>query len=63
MSFVSHKNVISRGTAVRYPKKPKYIQSYAGFMTIARTIGKNIGSAYIKLEKLNLLAKRKIIFQ
>jgi syntaxin 5 len=48
--------------AVRYPKKPKYIQSYAEFMAIARSIGKNIGSTNIKLEKLTLLAKRKSLF-
>jgi syntaxin 5 len=47
---------------VRCPRKPEYNQIYAEFMTISRTIGKNIGSTYIKLEKLILLAKRKSVF-
>jgi syntaxin 5 len=41
---------------------PQYIQSYAEFMTTARTIGKNIGSTCTKLEKLTLLAKSKSFF-
>jgi syntaxin 5 len=53
---------VKRTTAVRYPRNPKYIQSYAEFMTNARTIRKNIGSTNIKLEKLALLAKRKSLF-
>ncbi|XP_069704276.1 syntaxin-5 [Periplaneta americana] len=53
---------VTRAVAVRDPKKAKYIQSYAEFMMIARTIGKNIGSTYTKLEKLTLLAKRKSLF-
>lgn len=53
---------VARAVAVRDPRKAKYIQSYAEFMMIARTIGKNIGSTYTKLEKLTLLAKRKSLF-
>lgn len=53
---------MARTVAVRDPRKAKYIQSYAEFMMIARTIGKNIGSTYTKLEKLTLLAKRKSLF-
>lgn len=53
---------VKRTMAVRDPRKAKYIQSYAEFMMIARTIGKNIGSTYTKLEKLTLLAKRKSLF-
>lgn len=53
---------VARTVAVRDPRKAKYIQSYAEFMLIARTIGKNIGSTYTKLEKLTLLAKRKSLF-
>ena len=34
----------------------------AEFMTIARSIGKDIANTYTKLEKLTLLAKRKTIF-
>ncbi|XP_067009683.1 syntaxin-5 [Anabrus simplex] len=53
---------VARAVAVRDPRKAKYIQSYAEFMMIARTIGKNISSTYTKLEKLTLLAKRKSLF-
>ncbi|PSN48254.1 Syntaxin-5 [Blattella germanica] len=53
---------VARAVAVRDPRKAKYIQSYAEFMMISRTIGKNIGSTYTKLEKLTLLAKRKSLF-
>lgn len=38
----------------RDPRKARHIQSYAEFMMIARTIGKNISSTYSKLEKLTL---------
>merc|ERR1719378_1113976 len=34
----------------------------AEFMTIAKSIGKDIANTYTKLEKLTLLAKRKTIF-
>ncbi|XP_075225613.1 syntaxin 5 [Lycorma delicatula] len=53
---------IVRAVAAQNPNKAKYIQSYGEFMMIARTIGKNISSAYAKLEKLTLLAKRKSLF-
>lgn len=53
---------IVRAVAARDPRKAKYIQSYGEFMIIARTIGKNIGSTYAKLEKLTLLARRKSLF-
>ncbi|XP_021916862.1 syntaxin-5 isoform X2 [Zootermopsis nevadensis] len=53
---------VARTVAVRDPRKARYIQSYAEFMLIARTIGKNISSTYTKLEKLTLLAKRKSLF-
>ncbi|KAJ9597261.1 hypothetical protein L9F63_011865, partial [Diploptera punctata] len=51
-----------RAAVARDPRKAKYVQSYAEFMMIARTIGKNIGSTYAKLEKLTILAKRKSLF-
>ncbi|CAG2060483.1 unnamed protein product [Timema podura] len=58
---------VARAVAVRDPRKAKFIQSYAEFMMIARTIGKNISSTYTKLEKLTLsfiskVAKRKSLF-
>jgi syntaxin 5 len=46
-------------TAVRYPRKPKFIQSYAEFMTTARTIGMDMGSTCMKVEKLSLLVLTK----
>lgn len=45
---------IVRATQARDPRKARHIQSYAEFMMIARTIGKNISSTYSKLEKLTL---------
>nr|CAD7568029.1 unnamed protein product [Timema californicum] len=42
---------VARAVAVRDPRKAKFIQSYAEFMMIARTIGKNIS-----------MAKRKSLF-
>ncbi|KAK7793244.1 hypothetical protein R5R35_010238 [Gryllus longicercus] len=53
---------VTRAVAFKDARKAKYIQSYAEFMVIARTIGKNISSTYTKLEKLTLLAKRKSLF-
>ncbi|RZF46652.1 hypothetical protein LSTR_LSTR014988 [Laodelphax striatellus] len=44
------------------PNKARYIQSYAEFMMIAKTIGKNLSGTFAKLEKLMLLAKRKTLF-
>ncbi|XP_063242752.1 syntaxin-5 isoform X2 [Bacillus rossius redtenbacheri] len=53
---------VARAGNIRDPRKAKYIQSYAEFMMIARTIGKNISSTYTKLEKLTMLAKRRSLF-
>ncbi|KAE8748058.1 hypothetical protein FOCC_FOCC005253 [Frankliniella occidentalis] len=53
---------IIHAAQARDPRKARHIQSYAEFMMIARTIGKNISSTYSKLEKLTLLAKRKSLF-
>jgi syntaxin 5 len=52
----------ARTVTVRKSRKAKYIESYSEFMKIARTIGKNAGSTCTKLEKLNLLVKRKSLF-
>lgn len=54
---------VRRTTDVRYPRKHKYIQSYAVFMVIAKTTGKNMGSTYIKLEKTHFNGKENINFQ
>lgn len=43
-----------RAVAVQDPQKARNIQHYAEFMMIAKTIGKNIGSTYTKLEKLTI---------
>lgn len=51
---------IIQASQARDPRKARHIQSYAEFMMIARTIGKNISSTYSKLEKLTL---RKCILQ
>ncbi|XP_034256151.1 syntaxin-5 [Thrips palmi] len=53
---------IIQASQARDPRKARHIQSYAEFMMIARTIGKNISSTYSKLEKLTLLAKRRSLF-
>lgn len=45
---------IIHASQARDPRKARHIQSYAEFMMIARTIGKNISSTYSKLEKLTL---------
>lgn len=45
---------IMKATSVRDVKKVKMLQSYAEFMMIAKSIGKNIASTYTKLEKLTL---------
>lgn len=45
---------IQRAVNIRDPKRVKQMQSYAEFMMIAKTIGKNIASTYAKLEKLTL---------
>ncbi|XP_044732148.1 syntaxin-5 [Chrysoperla carnea] len=52
----------NRAITVRDPRKAKFIQSHSEFMSIAKTIGKNIASTYTKLEKLTLLAKQKSLF-
>uniref|UniRef100_A0A336KM01 CSON010659 protein n=1 Tax=Culicoides sonorensis TaxID=179676 RepID=A0A336KM01_CULSO len=53
---------IQRAVNIRDPKRVKQMQSYAEFMMIAKTVGKNIASTYAKLEKLTLLAKKKSLF-
>ncbi|BFF95179.1 syntaxin-5 [Drosophila madeirensis] len=53
---------ITRAVNIRDPRKAKQIQSYSEFMMVARFIGKNIASTYVKLEKLTLLAKKKSLF-
>jgi len=45
---------VIQASHARDPRKARHIQSYAEFMMIARTIGKNISSTYSKLEKLTL---------
>lgn len=45
---------VIQAAQARDPRKARHIQSYAEFMMIARTIGKNISSTYSKLEKLTL---------
>lgn len=45
---------IQRAVNIRDPKRVKQMQSYAEFMMIAKTVGKNIASTYAKLEKLTL---------
>lgn len=45
---------IQRAINIRDPRKVKQMQSYAEFMMIAKTIGKNIASTYAKLEKLTM---------
>ncbi|XP_018804508.1 PREDICTED: syntaxin-5 [Bactrocera latifrons] len=53
---------ITRAVNIRDPRKAKEVQSYSEFMMVAKYIGKNIASAYAKLEKLTLLAKKKSLF-
>ncbi|EDW39903.1 GL16332 [Drosophila persimilis] len=53
---------ITRAVNIRDPRKAKQIQSYSEFMMVAKFIGKNIASTYVKLEKLTLLAKKKSLF-
>ncbi|XP_071454480.1 syntaxin-5 [Hetaerina americana] len=53
---------VARIVSVRDSRKSKNLQDYAEFMMIARTIGKNISSAYAKLEKLAGLAKNTSIY-
>ncbi|XP_046389128.1 syntaxin-5 [Ischnura elegans] len=53
---------IARVVSVRDSRKSKHLQDYAEFMMIARTIGKNISSAYAKLEKLAGLARNTSIY-
>lgn len=45
---------ITRAVNIRDPRKAKEVQSYSEFMMVAKYIGKNIASAYAKLEKLTL---------
>ncbi|XP_022188689.1 syntaxin-5 [Nilaparvata lugens] len=53
---------LPRAVRAPTPNKARYIQSYAEFMMIAKTIGKNLSGTFAKLEKLMLLAKRKTMF-
>ncbi|CAD6999552.1 syntaxin-5 [Ceratitis capitata] len=53
---------ITRAVNIRDPRKAKEVQSYSEFMMVAKYIGKNIASAFAKLEKLTLLAKKKSLF-
>ncbi|XP_011207010.2 syntaxin-5 [Bactrocera dorsalis] len=53
---------ITRAVNIRDPRKAKEVQSYSEFMMVAKYVGKNIASAYAKLEKLTLLAKKKSLF-
>ncbi|XP_036339844.1 syntaxin-5-like, partial [Rhagoletis pomonella] len=53
---------ITRAVNIRDPRKAKEVQSYSEFMMVAKYIGKNIASAYAKLEKLTMLAKKKSLF-
>ncbi|XP_017464577.1 PREDICTED: syntaxin-5 isoform X2 [Rhagoletis zephyria] len=45
---------ITRAVNIRDPRKAKEVQSYSEFMMVAKYIGKNIASAYAKLEKLTM---------
>lgn len=46
----------------RKVRRMKDIQEFSGFMQIAKQIGKDINSTFMKLEKLTLLAKKKTLF-
>jgi len=59
-TYVTHRQPLLQNGATN--KHGQLAKRSAEFMTIARSIGKDIANTYTKLEKLTLLAKRKTIF-
>ncbi len=50
------------GASLSSSRKAQLSQQAGEFMTIARSIGRDIAATYTKLEKLTLLARRKTLF-
>ncbi|KAL1117933.1 hypothetical protein AAG570_004246 [Ranatra chinensis] len=58
----SHNQQVSAQLQNRGGAASEHIKQYTQFMGYARTVGKNLGATYAKLEKLTLLAKKMPLF-
>ncbi|GAB6021095.1 Syntaxin-5 [Chamberlinius hualienensis] len=63
VKLIQHGGRMTNGAVGYQPGKAKYdTRQWNDFMTIAKSIGRDIGNTYTKLEKLTLLAKRNSLF-